>query len=333
MWEEIVGHRDIIISLQNLLQRSQCPHAFLFLGPQGVGKFKVAETFAAGILCHEHEAPCGKCACCQAVRQGKNLDLMVIEPDGANIKIEQIRALKHQAAMTSYSGYCRVCIIDGADRMTQEAANSLLKLLEEPPSNFIMILTAVSQNKILPTLQSRTIIYKFQPLVYDQLLTILTARGFDKQQAAANARISGGSVGEAIELFDPEIASLRRTALAMLTTVPQGLDSIWEQAQLIDKLDNRHAAFILKFLVCFVRDCVMLNLGSAYQEFIINQDVKNEMQDICTAWTKEQCVCAYDIIKEAHKALQGNANTRLVFESLLIQLHDILQGGNIVCQL
>lgn len=165
-WENIAGHDAVVTMLKNMLETGKVPHALLFSGPAGIGKMPAARVFAAGLLCSGPAAgkPCGECSdCAQAARQS-HPDLVVLAGDGGSIKIEQIRALQHEAAFAPYNGRRRVFIVEDAGRLTAQAANSLLKILEEPAPGTVFVLTATSGHALLPTIVSRCRVLSFRPL-------------------------------------------------------------------------------------------------------------------------------------------------------------------------
>ena len=149
MWDDILGHEQNKEFLARLLQPGNRPHALLFYGPEGIGKKQLALRFAKTFLCQKpDEHPCGRCESCRLINLAEHSfahpDFILVEQEapGKDLKIEQIKEMSRQAAFAPALSSHKVCVIDAADRMTVEAANSLLKLLEEPPPNWMFILVA-----------------------------------------------------------------------------------------------------------------------------------------------------------------------------------------------
>ena len=139
MWDDILGHEQNKEFLARLLQPGNRPHALLFYGPEGIGKKQLALRFAKTFLCQKpDEHPCGRCESCRLINLAEHSfahpDFILVEQEapGKDLKIEQIKEMSRQAAFAPALSSHKVCVIDAADRMTVEAANSLLKLLEEP---------------------------------------------------------------------------------------------------------------------------------------------------------------------------------------------------------
>ncbi len=181
---KILGHQKIWQQLTQAQQLNRLGSALLFLGSEGIGKFLVAEQLAQLLLCENptHEAADDTCPSCILLKQKQHPDLQVIENDGI-IKIESIRQLLEQARFAPYLNKAKVIIIRDAHNMNVAASNALLKLLEEPPSQYYFILTSHSVGKILATIRSRCQKYYFQPLTQADLKIILENQNKDFPQA------------------------------------------------------------------------------------------------------------------------------------------------------
>ena len=180
-FRDIIGQEKAKQILRLAFARQKTCHAYLFQGPVGVGKKMAARAFAAFLNCRQQDRDdsCGQCPACRKMASGNHPDFLSIEPDGAQIKIDQIRELKK---ILSYSlvedGYRVVVLADIHQTMTRkEVANSLLKTLEEPPVQTVFVLTAVEAAGILPTIVSRCQVIPFFPLPFDLAAAALSAEG------------------------------------------------------------------------------------------------------------------------------------------------------------
>lgn len=330
-WSDIVGHDQVIAGLKALLTTGRFPHALLFHGPAGVGKFTTARIMAAGALCHGEQSfrPCGVCRACRMSAQGTHPDLLLIEPDGAAIKIDQIRALQHTAALSPALGRGRACIIDNAELMTTQAANSLLKLLEEPPPGFLFILAAQNSRPLLPTILSRCCRLAFQALPASLATQVLLSRGFPAAQAAVAARLSGGSLGKALELVSPEGLAARNQAAAILAAISRtdGLSGLsgGEALAGAESLNAKAAGELLEWLQKILRDGVIL-AGGYDRELIWNVDMEEALFDLTACWDEERLLQAMAMTRETGRAVNGNANVRLSLEGLWIRMGDLAKG-------
>lgn len=313
--------------LRNMLSSGRMPHALLFVGPTGIGKMLVARTLAAAILCGGGRAePCGECPSCRLVAQGTHPDLIELAADGASLKIDQIRALQHEAALAPYYGSGRVFLVEEAERLTVQAANSLLKILEEPPAGSVFILTAASQHAMLPTVVSRCRVFTFRPLAPEALARLLAARGTDGARAAMAARLSGGRVGEALALLAEGGLALRDAALAVVAGLPAGGASlVWTQGAALDKLSASELTAFLRHLSQVLRD--LLVIVSGREELALNSDAAGELRRAAAAWDARRLDEALRAVRDAGRALEGNANTRLTMEAMLIHLLEAAREG------
>ncbi len=241
-WQGIEGHDDVVEQFRRALTRGRLASSFLFVGPEGVGKRAFALKLAQSLLCSVRpEAdlqPCGQCpACAQvAAMTHPDLDLIAKPDDKSFLPLEMLigdkdhrmrRGLCHNIAMKPFMGGRKVAIIDDADFLNAEGANSLLKTLEEPPPRSVLILLGTSSAKQLPTIRSRCQLVRFQPLAAQLVAEILLARGLiqDPAEAQRLAAHSGGSIARAVELADPQLWTFRtmlyqRLGAPLLLSVP-----------------------------------------------------------------------------------------------------------------
>lgn len=325
-WNDITGHAGIISVLQNMLASGRVPHALLFTGPAGIGKMLVARILAAALLCAGESKPCGACLSCQKARQNSHPDFVVVPNEGGSLKIDQIRALQQEVALTPYYGTGRVFIIEEAERMTAQAANSLLKLLEEPPAGTVFILTAASPYALLPTIVSRCRILQFQPLAYQALAELLTKQGADSRQAAMAARFSGGRVGQARAVLAPGGLDLRDQAAGMIEALPvAGPELIWQSAATLDKMAAEDFALLLRYFSYIFRDLLIIKLGQ--EELLYNADISDRLGQMAAYWDERRLTGALSELGQATRALDSNANPRLICEALFIKLMDAVKGG------
>ena len=232
-WQDIEGHDTIVERFRNALRRGRLASTFLFVGPAGVGKRKFAEKLAQALLCSqapaEELAPCGACDACVQVLAHTHPDLYIIEKpqDKSTIPLSLFigddnhrmrEGLCHDIALKPFMGGRKVAIIDDADYLGEESANSLLKTLEEPPPHSVLILIGTSADAQLPTIRSRSQTIRFGPLTGSTVAEILLARGLaaDETQARHLADFADGSLVRAQELADSDLWTFRRDLLASL---------------------------------------------------------------------------------------------------------------------
>lgn len=328
-WDSIIGQDKAVQMLKNMVSTGRMPHALLFMGPEGVGKMKTAKILAAALLCHAAEnQPCGQCASCLKIEQGVHPDFSIVQQmDAASIKIEQIRALQQAAVMAPYLGKYKVCIIEDAETMTVQAANSLLKVLEEPAVNVVFILIAARRHLLLDTIISRCRALSFKPILWGKLTAILIEQGFMPEKAEVAARLAGGRIGMARELLAPDGLSLRDKAADILFSLSENnMSRIWDIAAELDKNNRQEVLMLLKYFIFLMRDIIMLFVGRE-EEVLFNPDLAAELNEQCQYWQEKQALAAHNEVILAQRALEANANIRLTIEAMLIKLIDLMKGG------
>ena len=170
MFENIIGNENAKKELTNAVTLNKCSHSYLFIGTSGIGKKQIAKEFAKMILCIDENKYCNRCKSCLEFNSENNPDFQEIKPDGANIKIDQIRQMQSKVFEQPIISNKKVYIIDDADLMTKEAQNCLLKTLEEPPEFATIILIGENENSFLQTIKSRCMIIHFMPIEDNQII-------------------------------------------------------------------------------------------------------------------------------------------------------------------
>jgi DNA polymerase-3 subunit delta' len=212
---DVIGHREILEFLEHELEAPA--HAYLFTGASAVGKATIARDFARQLLCPEggrHETPCRSC---RRVTSGNHPDLLVIEPEGrASLGVDQARGVVSQATLTPVESPRRVFLFEEAGMMTEQAANTLLKTLEEPSAPVLFLLVSESEDDFPPTIASRCRTVHFGRVPEGELAGSLVERGIDPETARVAALVSGGRPGLALALATrPEVAQLRQAWLGV----------------------------------------------------------------------------------------------------------------------
>ena len=215
LWEQIQGHDREINLLRSVIDKGRLAHAYLFYGPRGIGKSKTAHAFASALNCAQ---ACGTCVSCRGVQNQTHPDFIYIEPEGAHgILLDQITTLIKRVKLKAHAGNYRVIIIDEAHRLGLEAANALLKTLEEPPQRVVFVLVAHDMSRVLSTISSRCQRVRFGSISKEIASDILVKdHKISKDKAELAVALSGGIIGEALEMASSGLLGARNDIAGVL---------------------------------------------------------------------------------------------------------------------
>lgn len=216
IWDMVVGHDEAVAMLKDAVAGGRVTHAWLFTGPPGIGKLHTARVFAAALNCPAGGD--GTCDTCRRILRGVHPDVHLIVPEGDNLLVEDVRAVREEASRTHHEARTAVFILDEADRMTEAAANALLKVLEEPPPEVVFVLVVRSAEALVGTVPSRA---RTLPFVSLSLAELTAALDDDLQlipgQTTWAAAASHGRLARARSLLTDEAARTRRSTVLDLT--------------------------------------------------------------------------------------------------------------------
>jgi len=211
VWDELAGQEAVVEQLRSAVAGGMT-HAWLFTGPPGSGRSVAARAFAAALLCEN--GGCGGCPSCRQVRAGTHADLLLVRPEGLSYGVRQTRDLVLRAAGAPAGGRWLVVLFEDADRCTEQAANALLKAIEEPAPRTVWLLCAPSAEDLVTTIRSRCRVMTLRVPPSDAVARVLTERdGIDPDRALAAARAAQGHVGRARRLVTDPAAAARRAAV------------------------------------------------------------------------------------------------------------------------
>ncbi len=342
MWDEVIGHEENKKFLQRLLEGTQHPHALLFYGADGIGKKFLARHFARSLLCLNRQGvePCGACESCRLLNfTTGNLahpDFLQVAPDPESklhmIKTEQLHDLIAQAAYGPTLGKVKLCLIDEAETMNVDAANAFLKLLEEPPAGWVFILVAANKNKLLPTILSRVVQVRFNPLVPAETEQILIRQGQKPEEARVLARLGHGSLGWVQHYTPAMIIAIRPFVLEYLARVPftAPLSYLQEQAYYETPLElgpfkeGQNLELFCELVQGVLRDVLFLKLALPAQ--VMNCDVEDKLQELAARWPAEALPGAVRAAGEAASQVASRTNQKTVLELLTFALNDCIEG-------
>jgi DNA polymerase-3 subunit delta' len=318
---QIIGHNWAVAFLRRALATGRVAHAYLFVGQPQIGKTRLALALAQALNCTRPDPPCGECASCLKIEHGTHPDVRVIEGEGAggSIKIDQVRALQRETVLSPYEGRSRVWILRSMDRATIEAANSLLKTLEEPPPHVVLVLTAVYAELLPPTVVSRCQRLDLRPAALSDVETRLRELGISLPQAQLLARLSGGRVGWALQaaqdtkLLRQRHADLEQWIQLLSADRVERLDFAWKASR--DPLASRE---LLERWTTWWRD--LLLLCGHNERYLLNLDGSDDLTRLAARSTLKEVWAVLRALQAAAAQLEANVNARLAWEGLMLQL-------------
>lgn len=330
MWQTR-GQDPIINFLKECITRKAVSHAYLFVGLPQVGKMTLAIDLARALNCTSAAAPCGTCRTCQRIAEGKHADVVIISKTtgrdardrkkSTEIGIDTVREfLQKNCNLPPYEGKAKVYIIDDAELMSVEAANCILKTLEEPPSHVVIILLTTQENLLLPTVVSRCQRFELKPMALNETETLIsTQQGFSQEQSKLLARLSRGCAGWALSAMENEnLLKGRDQRLGEFSTL---LTCNWdERFSYIQRLpsDRVELEEVFKVWLSYCRDVLLIKYNC--DEAIVNMDRRNDIKSWSNMLTITEIKDFVDNINEALTCLSVNANLHLLLETLMLDM-------------
>ena len=337
MWN-IVGQKDSIELIEKALESRNLSHAYLLAGPPHTGKTTLAFEFSMALNCQSAHPPCRACNSCQRIYRSLHTDIFYIAADTSldkngntaknriEISIDDIRKLQQFASLPPYEGQYKIFIINGADQLSNEAANSLLKTLEEPAPKVILILIASDETKVLPTVISRCQRILLRPLSLLEIEEYLVAQfKTDVKQAKLLSRLSGGHLGFAIDaLKDDNILSERNRIISEMTTLLKSNFDL--RFSYVAKLYAHHrnmdlrtnTEFLINIWISWWQDLVLTKSNCI--ENITNLDFTADLNNYANKLSLDEIREFIHSLQNSLLLILKNANIRLVLEVLMLDM-------------
>lgn len=321
-FQDILGHERQKGILQNAILRDKVHHAWLLVGPQGVGRRTLAQTFAKALNCEKQDGDaCDKCLSCHKISNGIHPDFKKVGDDrtAAQIKIDEVREhILRFVTLRIYEARYRVILVQDAERMNANTANALLKTLEEPPPRTVLLLTAPSLNALLPTIRSRCQKVRLSPVEEHALAKWLVEHhSHTPDQALLLARLAEGSVGRAVALTPEQLVGRTQFLTAMMkVSSSQVADPLAVAEQL--NPDRQGLLAYLDTLESLWRDVAVAQV--APQALLRNADFSSQIADFAQRTPSRTVHQLMASVAEARVAIKLNINPQNILEHLLLEM-------------
>ena len=315
----LIGHEWALHLLLNGLAVGRFSHATLICGPPNIGKTTLARMVAQALNCTgPAPAPCGDCRSCRKVASGNHPDVRILDAPGQPLKIDQVRELQRDLSLSPYEGRWRVAILCDFERATVEAANALLKTLEEPPPYVALMLTATQADLLLPTIVSRCQVLSLRALPINQVREALVSQwGVDTTQAELLAHVCGGRLGWAVNVLQDREALGRRAEDLdrLLTLLDESRVNRLAYAATLSR-NPKQAEETLDLWMSWWHDILLLKSGA--QVALCNMDRTESLHEQARQVTLSDAHRMVEQIGFVTHSLDQNANLRLAIEVLLL---------------
>jgi len=318
---QIKGQQRAAKILQKEIATSSLAGAYLFVGPAGVGKTFTALNFAKVLNCRRGKIDsCDKCSSCIKIDHLNHPDVQIIQPEGDSLKIDQIRVLKRGAAYKLYEGKKRVWIIEEANKFTLEAANSALKIMEEPPPDTVFILISETEREILPTILSRCEIVRFFSLSPEQIReVIINYLPQNSPRVPLIVNLSRGSIKKALLLIKKEENILKeRENIINKLSRNITVDEIFELVANWKNFDEEELEEVLNMILFWFRDLLLLKEGGDAN--LINIDKIKKLKEEEKRYSYFAIQDAINTIETTRNYLKSNVKPKLALENMWLKL-------------
>jgi DNA polymerase-3 subunit delta' len=327
-FSQILGQEGAVRLLREAMAKEKMPHAYLFVGIPGVGKTTTALALCRSLNCDQpiKGEGCGHCRSCKELTGGNFPDLVVLEAEGQNIKIEQVRGLERAFSFKAVAAKYRVTVVRRAETMTEEAANAFLKLLEEPPLGNILVLTVTEPLDLLPTILSRCQRVSFRPIPQALIEAWLVQnKGTEAEKARLISRMAAGSLGRALEMEESDFLEKRQDLLFSMSRVihlsPEAVVEWALDCSGREKKEKREAAVALMLEVwkMWYRDLILVK-AACPEKGLVNIDFSRELKNASGDFTMDDLLESFFTLDQAKRDLLRFRNLDLLVENAVLKL-------------
>ncbi|SHI59616.1 DNA polymerase-3 subunit delta' [Dethiosulfatibacter aminovorans DSM 17477] len=324
-YDEVIGQDKIKKHLMDITKSDSISHGYIFEGPKGTGKLRLAEVFAQTILCTErNDYPCGVCSSCIKAMAGSHPDIHVMDYSENSIKRQDVDEIQEIVYVKPYESRRKVIIINDAQKMTVQASNTFLKTLEEPPEDTVIILITLNQSLIIQTIVSRCQTIKLDRISDREVKRILMEEyGVESQMAGLITGYSKGIVQRAVNILREEvnILQLRGEIVDMVDDIlKSGKSIVFEYEKYFDKhkddIDD-----ILEILMIWFRDLSFYKVGAVDQ--IINIDRMSLIEKQSGKTDGKRCSEMYELFQNTYDDVKSNVNYKLAIDNMLFGIQEV----------
>lgn len=323
-FSQVAGQEEIKASLIKSINNNQVSHCYIFEGPKGMGKFKLALIFAQSLLCLNFlEDPCNQCNSCIKVNSFNHPDLHVINDDEKSIKREEIDELINSINKKPYEAKRKVYIIIDAHTMTVQAANTLLKTLEEPPSDTVIILLTTNTNLLLPTIVSRCQEIKFRNISKETIRKYLAEYNMASEAIDLAVNYSNGNLNKAINIIKgkDDILKKREEIIKIIDKIiSSDSEIIYELESYFDEQKD-NIDLVIEIMIMWIRDIFFVCNGM--ENLVINKDCLNLLYKHSKNMKMDSDIIEF--MQNVSDDIKSNVSYKLAVDNMLLKIQEVFK--------
>lgn len=322
LYSQTAGQEEIKTSLIKSINNKQVSHCYLFEGPEGMGKYKLALVFAQSLLCLNFSMePCNECKSCIKVNSYNHPDLHIINEDGKSIKREDVDELVNSIYKRPYEAKRKVYIIKDAHLMTPQAANTFLKTLEEPPGDTVMILLTVNSNLLLPTLVSRCQEVKFRNVSKKTIKSYL--KGYDTDSVDLAASYSKGILNKAVDIIEgkDDILKKRQEIIKVFDRIINSDSEIIYELENYFEVEKDNIDLIIEIMIMWIRDVIFVN--GNMEDLVINKDYMPLLRNHGKNMKRDSDIVEF--LQNTSDNIKSNVNYKLAVDNMLLKIQEVFK--------
>lgn len=322
--DNFLGNEGAVAGLKGMIAAGRVSHAFIFDGAFGMGKKTLAYAFARSLQCEKGVGcDCGECYSCRAMESGEQPDVFFVDSEKATLGVDAVRdEIVERAKTKPYSSRYKIFIVEGAERLTEQAQNALLKTVEEPPVYVVFILLTSNYNKLLPTVLSRCVLIRLKGLGKDIIARELLKSGAcDRRVSEIVAECAEGSLGQALRLCgDGEFFALREKAAGIFDKIEKAdLIGLYDILDEILETDKRLDDF-LGLMYLFYRDLIVFKTCGG--EKVVQKDYLGLIEGACGRISLKRLLKGAEAVMNARREIKINVNKQLALEQMLFGIKE-----------
>lgn len=322
LYSQTAGQEEIKTSLIKSINNKQVSHCYLFEGPEGMGKYKLALVFAQSLLCLNFSMePCNECKSCIKVNSYNHPDLHIINEDGKSIKREDVDELVNSIYKRPYEAKRKVYIIKDAHLMTPQAANTFLKTLEEPPGDTVMILLTVNSNLLLPTLVSRCQEVKLRNVSKKTIKSYL--KGYDTNSVDLAASYSKGILNKAVDIIEgkDDILKKRQEIIKVFDRIINSDSEIIYELENYFEVEKDNIDLIIEIMIMWIRDVIFVNVNM--EDLVINKDYMPLLRNHGKNMKRDSDIVEF--LQNTSDNIKSNVNYKLAVDNMLLKIQEVFK--------